>query len=300
MPSNWHDSARKLFEESIELAGQILRDLLQVDLPPTLSYTLMSPVLSDKPPGGLIPDLIILAGPVRNPVRAIIVEIQKGIEDGKRRQWPRYATSVWLRHECPVDLLVICPDDATARWAAQSIRTKLDYYTCPPRVLLPDRVPTFTSAKEVAAHPGLGVLSVVYHGTDPAVADAFVTGVGSLGSELGKNYYEYGYHMSSYRVQQLLEELVTSTSRELPLPPSFQKLHDAGVKEGLAEGERNTVLMVLKARHLDVTDKHRARIEACDSPDTLKRWAENALTATATEDIFELAAARTGTARSLA
>ena len=105
MPSNWHDSARRLFEESPGLAGRILRDLLKVDLPPVIQYTLLTPLCRDDlcgddmrgddecedeegdeaGPGGPpdanpfsepVPDMVILAGPASEPVRAIIVEFQ--------------------------------------------------------------------------------------------------------------------------------------------------------------------------------------------------------------------------------
>ena len=115
MPSNWHDSARRLFEESPGLAGRILRDLLKVDLPPVIQYTLLMPLCGDDlcgedtcgedecedeegdeagrggPPDGdrfsePVPDMVILAGPASEPVRAIIVEFQQGRDYGARRR----------------------------------------------------------------------------------------------------------------------------------------------------------------------------------------------------------------------
>jgi hypothetical protein len=52
-------------------------------------------------------------------------------------------------------------------------------------------------------------------------------------------------------------------------------------------GERGTVLMVLKARGLQVSDSQRARIDACDDLATLKKWAETALTAATADDLFK-------------
>ena len=165
MSSNWHDSARRLFEESPGLAGRILRDLLKVDLPPVIQYTLLMPLCGDdlcgedtcgedecedeegdeagrgRPPDGdrfsePVPDMVILAGPASEPVRAIIVEFQQGRDYGARRRWPLYTAAIWLRHGCPVDLLVICPDELTAHWADRPITTALDGYVCRPAVLL--------------------------------------------------------------------------------------------------------------------------------------------------------------------
>jgi hypothetical protein len=164
MSSNWHDSARALFEKSPELAGRILHDLLKADLPPVIQYTLLTPLCGDEPcrdeervnddgddlhgpdePAGdqfddpfgePIPEMVILAGPASDPVRVVIVEFLQGRDDAVRRRWPLYAVTIWLSHGCPVDLLVICSDELTAHWADRPIATALDGYVCRPNVLL--------------------------------------------------------------------------------------------------------------------------------------------------------------------
>lgn len=140
----------------------------------------MPQVLSTKPPSDLIPDLVFLVGPAREPSRVIIVEIQTDMTREKRRQWPRYAAVLWAHYECPVDLLVICPDEASAQSCAEPIETSLDRYICFVKVLFPSMVPHLRTRKEVEAYPGLGVLSLSYHGTDPKVTEAFVAGVALL------------------------------------------------------------------------------------------------------------------------
>jgi hypothetical protein len=145
MSSNWHDSAKALFAKSPELAGRILHDLLKADLPPAIEYTLLTPLCGDGEPAGdrlddpfsePIPEMVILAGPVSDPVRAIIVEFLQGRNDAVRHRWPVYAAAIWLSHGCPVDLLVICSDELTGHWADRPIATALDGYVCRPNVLL--------------------------------------------------------------------------------------------------------------------------------------------------------------------
>ena len=74
-----------------------------------------------------IPDTVLVAGSVKKTERASSSSnsSRPGIP-GKLRQWPRYAASKWLRYECPVKLLVICPDDITADRYAGPIPTSLD------------------------------------------------------------------------------------------------------------------------------------------------------------------------------
>jgi hypothetical protein len=128
----------------------------------------------------------------------------------------------------------------------------------------------------------MAVLSVAFHGGDEGVADAFVGGIGVLGGERAAQYYEYGFSMSSKVVRDILRRLMTST--RWPVYSPFAKEHYG---RGRIEGERNTVLMVLKARGLDVTDSQRKRVAECADLDQLKKWSEAALTATSADDLFE-------------
>src|SRR5262249_45233960 len=130
MPSTWLDAARTMLGENPSLAGRIIRDLLKVDLPPVIQYTVLTPVCGDDPPGPPAPEMMILAGPVTDPVHAVVVEFLRGRDHDTRRRWPHYAAAVWLVHGCPVDLLVFCPDELTARWADRPVATSLDGYVC--------------------------------------------------------------------------------------------------------------------------------------------------------------------------
>ena len=289
MPSKWHDSASELFQVNPGLAGQILREFMGVDLPAELPLRLAPGTFNDRPSRELIADVVIVAGSAQHPVRGIVVGIQQDKREAKRRQWPRYAAALWLQHECPVDVLVICPDEEIARWYAEPILTTLDGYTHRPKVLLPGRVPAITSPEDVAAIPALGVLSVAYHGINRAVANAFVGGIGSLGGDRGLQYYEFGYSMSPKAACALLEELVATT--HWPVYSPFAKEHygkgrEEGLTEGLVRGERDKILLALRLRGLDVTDSQRERILTCADLDRLREWAERALTADATSDLF--------------
>jgi hypothetical protein len=226
-----------------------------------------------------------------------VVEAQQERSEGKRQKLPRYAAALWLEFDCPVDVLVICPDETTAAWYAKPIPTKVPGYTFQPRVLHPSRVPSITNARQAARDPAMAVLSVAYHGHDRAVADAFVAGVGSLGGERGLQYYEYGYNMSPRAVCAILEELVTTT--HWPVYSPFAKLHygrgkaegleegrSEGRTEGLIEGERRALLEVLHARGLEVTEDHRAHVAECTDLEQLKAWVRSAVTAASTSDLF--------------
>lgn len=135
MKENWYDYAKKLFEEDTGLAGVILRECLEADLPPGLPQTMVSPLVSEGHRGNPPPDAVIIAGKLASPVRAIVVEFIAEPDDSRRRQWPRFAAAAWSEHQCPVDVLAVCPDEETARWCAEPITTTLRGYTCHPKAI---------------------------------------------------------------------------------------------------------------------------------------------------------------------
>jgi hypothetical protein len=136
----------------------------------------------------------------------------------------------------------------------------------------------------------MGVLSVAYHGADEIVVSAFAAGILCLRPDEAKKYYEYGLRMSPEIARNTLRHLMATKYKEpfskLGLSYYGQGL-EAGRNQGLVAAERGTVLMVLKARGLRVSDSHRTRIDACDDLCTLKDWAEAALTAATADDLFK-------------
>jgi hypothetical protein len=302
MPGLWHDSGNELFKDDPDFAGRLAR-LAGAGLPPGARLAPAPTNETDRMlSSDLDPDTVLVAGLAKRPDRVIIVELQQAWDPGKLRQWPRYAASKWLRYECPVDLLVICPDDATAGRYAGPITTSLDGYTHRPTVVTPALVPALASAGQAMNDPAMGVMSVAYHGASPGVADAFAAGILSLPPGEAKKYYEYGLRMSPEGVREALEQLMATKynepfsklglryygqGREEGLETGMEAGREQGLEQGLVAGERGTVLMVLKARSLQVSDSQRARIDACDDLATLREWAEAALTAPTADDLFK-------------
>jgi hypothetical protein len=95
--------------------------------------------------------------------------------------------------------------------------------------------------------------------------------------------------MSPEAVRNTLEHLMATKYRE-----PFSKLglgyygqgREEGREEGLVAGERGTVLMVLKARGVRVSDHQRELLDSCADLAVLKAWAETAVTATSTDEVF--------------
>jgi hypothetical protein len=301
MPSSWHDSAKELFLDDPASVMDLVAELSGDPLGKGVLARTEPPNFNDRPSTDFEADAVIVAGPIHDPVRAVIVEIQRQPSETKLRQFPRYAVALWLLLKCPVDLLVVCPDDQTAGWYARSIETNLRGYTHYPIAMRPSQVPVITDPVEATRHPTLAALSVAYHGTNPAVCQAFAEALQHLAPEKAAKYHEYAFDLSPLAVQKILEEIMASTA--WPVHSPFAKEHFSrgkaegkaegkvegraeGKAEGKAEGEANAVLLVLKARGLEVFEADRDHILACTDLGQLQTWIMRAATAEKTSDLF--------------
>ena len=102
-----------------------------------------------------------------------------------------------------------------------------------------------------------------------------------LPPERASQYHEHAFNMSPLAVQRILEQLMTSDS--WPVYSPFAKEHFG---RGKKEGEAESVLLVLEARGLEVTEAERERITACTDLRQLKKWITRAVTAEKTSDLF--------------
>jgi hypothetical protein len=226
-------------------------------------------------------DTAILVGQPQDPSHGIIVEIQQDKKPAKRRQLPRYAAAFWLHLNRPVTVLVVCPDPDVADWYTDHIRTELPGYVLRANVLGPKTIPVITNPRQVAAQPELATIGVAIHGWDREVADAFLKGISQLKSEHAKQYDDYAKAIAPLAIRRILEEIMeTATESDM----GFIATEFFG--RGRAEEGAKTILMVLSARDLTVSDEARERITACGDIDQLESWVRRAATAESTDDIF--------------
>jgi len=285
MPSARHDSLSRLFAGEPLLAGLVLRQCTGSELPAGLPARLEESRFSDRLSAEFDADVVIVDGPATGPVHGTIVEVQQDKTGQKAEQLARYAVALWLVIRCPVDVLVVCPDQKVADYYAHPIATSLPGYVLTPRVVGPAQVPVLAGPDQVAASPAMAVLSVAMHADEPGVCEAFVAGLASLRPELGSAYYELGHAACAAAARRVLEELVSTTTWLVSSP--FAKEHfGRGRAEGLAAGEADAVLLVLDARGLDVTPADRDRISACTDLSQLRTWVTRAATVGTVSDLF--------------
>ncbi|WP_061291819.1 hypothetical protein [Herbidospora cretacea] len=256
MPTTQHDSLNQLFRERPRLALDLVRQAKLLEMPgdPPVRAHLLE--LSDRVSKELRPDLLLTLGPEREPTAALIVEMQLQPSEAKARQLPRYAAAVWLHLDCPVHVVVVCPDRRTARWAATRMPTQLETFHIDPLAIGPDDIPLVTGA-QVVDNPELATLSLMAHSDDEAVVDDILEGFEALPVKHAAYYYEYAYHFAVESAKHRLEKALETK----PVFSPFAKEHfgKGMVEQGIAD-----VLEVLELRRIPLTAEQRARITESD------------------------------------
>lgn len=293
MPSPRHDAINQMFRKCPEMAVEILREQMGIDMPVDGPVWLESNDFNDRPSRDFQPDTVITVGPARAPVHGIVVEIQQEKTAAKRRQLPRYAAALWLSLGCPVTVLCICPDPDAAAWYAEPISTELPGFVFRAAVLGPRDVPMTTDPKDAAARLGLAAMAVMVHGRHRPVVETFVEALTLAPPDHAPQYYEYAYSMAAPAVRCILEEIMASSA--WPVYSPFAREHyghgkDDGLAEGRVEGrvegEAEAVLRVLAVRGVEVPEDARARIRSCADQGQLGIWLDRAVGAKTVGDLF--------------
>ena len=80
---------------------------------------------------------------------------------------------------------------------------------------------------------------------------------------------------------------MTSSTEPSDTRPTYSPFAKETFGRGMTEGRRETILIVLEARGLDVSDAERARIVTCTNLNQLKTWVRRAVRAEKTSDLFK-------------
>ena len=216
MTSLLHEALVLLFRNRPELAPELLRDALGVDVPAFTEARVESAELSDVIPRERRADLIVLLLNGK-PVLAIIVEVQLDRDAEKRWSWPAYIIGARSRYRCDACLLVLATDPAVAAWCAKPIETGHPGWVLRPLVLGPDAVPVLTDLEQAAAMPELSVLSAIAHGGGEhgfAIALAALAAARGLDVERATLYDDLVLFWLNEAARRKLEDLMERGSYE--------------------------------------------------------------------------------------
>jgi hypothetical protein len=218
-------------------------------------------------------------------LRAVIVEVQLAPDDDKAYAWPFYIAGMRARLRCPVLLVVVTTKRSVARWAERAI--DLDGhggFVFRPHVIGPDRVPFVDDADAARALPELAVLSAIAHRNHRRAVDvgrAALTALRDLDDETGRLYYDFVIAHLGRAARRALEAEMGIENYQYQ--SDFAKKF---ISEGRAEALVESILAVLQARGLAVTDDVRRRLDTDADPDDLREWLRRAVVITTIDDLF--------------
>jgi hypothetical protein len=287
MPSFLHEALIQLFKNRPELAPEILRDVLSLELPAYSEVRVESADLTQLAPTELHADLVVLLVDGK-PVLGIVVEVQLQRDERKKFTWPLYTVALRARLECNTCVLVVTPSTDVARWAAEPIPCGPGFRV-QPLVLGPEAVPIVIDADEARAAPEFAVLSAMAHGQDRVetavrVAMAAATAAHELDRERWLLYFQM--------IRAALSEAARKAFQMLPqgaqfFDESLRQSFDKGRAEGRAAEKAADVLDVLDARGLTLSSEQRERILGCADLDVLKAWLRRAAVVASADALFE-------------
>ncbi|MCK6586095.1 MAG: hypothetical protein L6Q76_00780 [Polyangiaceae bacterium] len=295
MSSLLHEVLVLLFRNRPDLAPELLRRVFSVDLPPFSEVQIASADLSEAVPREQRADLIVLLVDGK-PVLAIILEIQLTRDPEKHTSWPGYLISARARYNCPAYLLVLCTDEAVARWCAKPIELGHPGFVLRPLVLGPNAVPIVTEPEQAAAMPELSVLSAIAHGKGEhgfAIAVAALAAARGLDVERATLYDDLVLFWLNEAARSKLEELMERERYEYQ--SDIVRRHVAqgrvegrveGRAEGRAEAKAQDILTVLEARGLPVSQELRKRILECTDLTKLDQWLRRAVVVADSNDLL--------------
>lgn len=283
MPSQEHEVLVEMFRDRPSLAAELLDGPLHTELPSYDEVRLSSAELTDVTPTEYRADAVVTLTRAGKDVHTVVVEVQRRIDVRKRWSWPIYVTTLHARLKCPVTLLVYCPVQKVARWAAEPIDFGVPLGQIRPVAFGPAQTPAVTDPEIARRVPELAVLSILAHAgkSNPLPPfTALLTAYQVMGSEWGRRYHDFILTNLSAELRRQLGEFMTAADYQITSEWALQ--HFA---EGKAEGKAETLLVVLNGRGIKVSDKARSTIRNCIDLDQLDEWAGRVGTVERVEDL---------------
>ena len=284
-----HDIPLQLCRESPGFAVALAGDLLGIPVPDHDKVAPYSESATDVEVRDLNADNVVVCLDGDEIRLGIIIEVQRKPDSRKRFSWPAYHSNIRHRIKAPVALIMICPEQSVATWAAEPI--DIGQPGCDFRMLVISAAnyPKLTEPSgtgELAEQMVLGTLIHQYADEIKQLLEVATAELEPLPEDLAKRYTEYMLGQLSEHPRTILEALMQQET----YPYQSKLLADRraeGKVEGKVEGEADALLTVIEARGLPITASQRRQIEDCKDLNRLKFWLKRVATAPSVADIVE-------------
>lgn len=288
MVSLEHEILVAIVREHPELVLGLLRTQLGIEHAGAVEVLASAENLSDLVPAEYRADAVLIVRDSEGATSsAIVVEVQLRPDPRKRFTWPAYVVNTRARFECPVELVVITLDAATARWCATPIELNARGWVLQPDVIGPAAVP-IVDARVAGRHPELAVVSLLAHRHAPIAVDlgrALLRACDDLDPDRGELYADIVFSFINDAARRALEAEMHIENYQVQ-SDFLRQLKARANAEGQAEAWAAAVLRVVDARRLAITEAQRTTISQCRDATALERWLDAAVTAATVDDVL--------------
>ncbi len=228
--------------------------------------------------------MLLFCDAVDDPVLAVVLEVQRGWDPGKRWMWKLYVAQLEVELTVNVALVVDCPDPAIARRYRGLFEGEWLSLLLRPFILTPHDVPLVVDVELARANPALAVFSAICHGGDADVDEMFpalAQALRALGPKNAILYHDIVLAGLPQAPRARWEAYMsTTTGSEF----RSELLRDSDLR-GQALGEARAVLTVLDARGVPVPEAVREQILACTDLAQLDTWLRRVAAAATADDV---------------
>ena len=279
--ASWdHEGIIELFRHDPRLAADLLRGPLGIPLPAFSEARVEPSTMADLKPAQVHADLVVVLNEGARPMLGVIVEVQRKEDPEKLFSWPAYVA--WLRRELRTDvcLLVVTQSERVADWAAHTIVLGPGG-ALQPLVLRPSLVPVIDEVEDACKAPELAVLSAMVHGgghVETAIAVALAASTAA-----------HALHRDQFLLYFGLIRTALGQAARKAFDMQFQgitRFFDESQQQSYNRGRSQSVIDVLEARGLLISEVQRTRILENNDADTLDQWVRRAVTIAVVDDLF--------------
>jgi len=289
MPSGEHESPIALARLDPDVVAWLLTNVFDVKVPDYHHARAQATDVRVLVPRTYHADgMLLFCDRFDRPVLAVVLEVQRSRDLGKRRTWKLYVAQLEAELDVTAALVVFCPDPGLAGWYRSLFESDGLSLPLRPLIFTPDDVPLVAEVELARANPALAVLSAICHGGQaevdgmfPALAEA----LRSLGPRRAILYYDVVLAGLPGPARVRWEAFMTTAVEEYR-SELLRELAAQHEQLGEARGEGRAVLTVLEARGVAVPAAVREQVLACTDLARLDTWLRRALTAATVDDVI--------------
>jgi hypothetical protein len=229
--------------------------------------------------------------------RIAIVEVQNEWKDEKHFRLPGYMTRAFEDHRLPVELVLVCPEDAVARKYRKGIRLGPDN-TIMVHAIGTSDFPEVTDAELLPTTAAAVVTAACGKYPKGRKAELFISTLdrrlGTIEPGRAADYIKTLLTILEDEPARMLEDLMRTQTR--PYHSEYSdRLREEGVEQGIEIGvergkleeARQILIELLEATQTGITAEQRRRIEASTDRQELKAWLTKFIVSGSVAELFE-------------